>query len=673
MKYYLKLLLLFLTISIFSTGRTMGEAPESITTAGLQESVEIIKDKWGVSHIYAKNQQDLFYAQGYAAARDRLFQFEIWRRKALGTLAEIQGEKALAHDRGARLLRFRGDIQKEMAHYHTDGVEIITSFVLGVNAYIQQTESNPDLLPFEFELLGIRPGLWTPEIVVSRHNALTRGMSSEVSLAKTITALGADKAREILPLQREVFLEGFDGIDLSKVNDQIMADYIASRATPAFENPELKYLNDIEVSTLKSPDLDLEILFKDPFQSVNTKGSNNWVVAGSKTKSGKPILANDPHRAIQSPSLRYWVHLNAPGWNVIGGGEPVLPGVSIGHNEYGAWGLTIFPIDQEDIYVYKTNPDQPNQYRYQGSWKDMEVETTDIQVRGEGIVTELLKYSIHGPILFEDTENHLAYGLKAAWLDVGAAPYLASLRMDQAKTWDEFRHACSFSGLPGENMVWADKKGNIGWQAVGLTPIRFGWSGSLPVPGNGDYEWQGYVPVRAMPHLSNPSEGWYGSANNNNIPKGYPNIFSDTYSDPARIFRLNEVFLTARNHTIEDSKALQYDTKSMTAERLVPLITRLALPTGLKSAASRLDQWNFFLDKDSVAASIYDRWERAMLADLKKKLIPSNIIPYFTIRTSNHLFRNGINGKSNHLGQSPNQEGSVNKTKTLSGLYFEVV
>lgn len=518
----------------------LAEETETLETPGLQETVEIIKDQWGVSHIYAQNQADLFFAQGYSAARDRLFQFEIWRRKATGTLSEIMGEKALAHDKGARLLRFRGDLDAEMAHYHTDGVEIITSFVNGINAYIASTQKNPDLLPFEFGLLGIKPGLWSPEIVFSRHNALTGGISNEIMLSKTITALGAEKTRAVLPFDRNTWLEPFDGIDLSRITDDIMAPYRASRSMPQFDTSDLKDASHASVDRINEHFADGLDFFADPLAGINSLGSNNWVISGEKTASGKPIMANDPHRAIQSPSLRYMVHLNAPArdgkqaWNVIGGGEPVLPGISIGHNEHGAWGLTIFRIDQEDLYVYETNPADPNQYRHNGEWKTMVVEQDTVNVRGKGADTITLKYSVHGPVLMEDQENHIAYGLKAAWLDIGATPYLASLRMDQATTWEEFRDACSFSGLPGENMVWADKTGTIGWQSVGLSPVRFGWDGSLPVPGDGTYEWQGYIPIKSMPHLSNPKSGWYGTANHNNVPAGYPNVFSDFYSDPAR-------------------------------------------------------------------------------------------------------------------------------------------
>ena len=613
---------------------------ESLAVPGLEAPVEIRKDQWGISHIYAQNQHDLFFAQGFNAARDRLFQFELWRRRATGTLAEIQGEKALAHDKGARLLRFQGDINAEMAHYHDDGIEIVTAFVDGVNAYIDITRVQPERLPFEFDLLGIQPGKWTPEVVVSRHNALTGGISTELMLAQTITDVGPELTAKILNFERTPWLGNRAGVDLAQVTDAVMADYLASRKMPAFSRSDVvarvsstSSERGTQTAVLSDREAAPETLLNESMQSeiadyltdpINTAlGSNNWVIAGARTASGKPIMANDPHRSIENPSLRYMVHLNAPGWNVIGAGEPVLPGVSIGHNEHGAWGLTIFRIDQEDLYVYETNAANTNQYRYKGQWRDMRVERDTIAVKGRASESVELKYTVHGPVVHEDPANGKAYAMRAAWLEQGAAPYLASLRMDQATTWEEFRKACEFSGLPGENMVWADRHGDIGWQSVGLTPIRLGWDGRLPVPGNGAYEWQGFAPIKAMPHVVNPEDGFYGTANHNNVPAGYPNIFADFYSDPARAKRLVEVLSQTKAHTIKDSMRLQYDNKSMTAEVMVPIITSIKMKRSLRRARALLQAWDFRLDRDSQAAALYDRWERSMLLTLNKQLLPS--------------------------------------------------
>src|SRR5581483_7184956 len=220
----------------------------------------------------------------------------------------------------------------------------------------------------------------------------------------------------------------------------------------------------------------------------------------------------------------YWVHLVAPGWNVIGGGEPTIPGVSIGHNEFGAWGLTIFATDGEDLYVYRTNPANRRQYWYKGRWEAMRVLRDTIAVKGQAPVRIELAFTRHGPVVYEDSVRHLAYAVRAAWLEPGGAPYLASLRMDQARTWDEFRDACAFSNIPGENMVWADRMGNIGWQAVGIAPIRTNWSGLVPVPGDGRYEWADFLPIKEKPHDFNPQRGFIATANNDLIPRNYPHM-----------------------------------------------------------------------------------------------------------------------------------------------------
>jgi len=226
-------------------------------------------------------------------------------------------------------------------------------------------------------------------------------------------------------------------------------------------------------------------------------GSNNWVVSGDLMKDGNTYMANDPHRRIAVPSLRYMAHLVAPGWNVIGGGEPEIPGISIGHNEYGTWGLTVFETDGEDLYVYDLNPKNPNQYKYKDNWVDMNIISETVKVKGQDDVTVDLYFTQHGPVAYIDKENLKAYAVRCAWLEPGGSPYLASLRMDQAKTWEEFREACNYSHIPGENMIWADNEGNIGWQAVGIAPIVTNFGGMVMVPGDGGNEGDGDQPILA--------------------------------------------------------------------------------------------------------------------------------------------------------------------------------
>jgi penicillin amidase len=303
----------------------------------------------------------------------------------------------------------------------------------------------------------------------------------------------------------------------------------------------------------------------------------------------------------------------------------VLPGVSIGHNEYGAWGLTIFGSDSEDLYVYETNPANPNQYKYRGAWESMRVVTDTIRVKGAQPVTVDLKFTRHGPVLSEDAAHHKAYALRAAWMEPGAAPYLASLRMDQAKSWEEFVEACTYSRIPSENMVWADRKGNIGYQAVAITPLRPNWSGLVPVPGDGRYEWNGYLPINALPHVANPEKGYFATANNYLFPPDfhYKEALHYTGADPYRVSRISEVLGSGRLHTVADMMRLQNDNVSLPARSLVPLLEGLT-PRGEpeKTAQRSLLAWNFSVDADSTSAGIYEMWQRRLAANVRNLVVP---------------------------------------------------
>jgi penicillin amidase len=581
-----------------------------LTVDGLGEPVEVLRDRWGVNHIYAKNEHDLFFVQGYTAARDRLFQFELWRRQATGTVAEILGRKELTRDIGTRLHMFRGDLKAELNWYHPRGEAIVTAYVRGVNAYIAEALKNPAGLPVEFGLLGIQPAPWTPDVIISRHNGLLSNVGQELNLAQAVRLLGAEKVKDLQYFQGgDPNITPDPAIDLSLLKPSILDLYNAFRRPIVFGS-----------SQAEEPPSALELS-----QRVEDIGSNNWVVSGTRTQSGYPMMMNDPHRTQGAPSLRYWVHLVAPGWNVIGGGEPVLPGVSIGHNEYGAWGLTIFGSDSEDLYVYETNPANPNQYKYRGAWEDMRVVKDTIRVKGETAPVAVdLKFTRHGPVLSEDPAHHKAYALRAAWMEPGSAPYLASLRMDQAKTWDEFVEACTYSRIPSENMVWADRRGNIGYQAVAITPLRPNWSGLVPVPGDGRYEWNGYLPINALPHVVNPEKGYVATANNYLFPPGYQykEALHYTGADPFRVSRISEVLGSGRLHTVADMMRLQNDNLSLPARSLVPLLRDVAVSGDAVKARDLLLAWNFRVDADSAAAGVYEMWQRRVGANIRNLVVP---------------------------------------------------
>ncbi len=630
-------------------------ATTSLQVAGVSQPVEIIRDRWGVNHIYAQNEVDLFFAQGYAAAKDRLFQFELWRRQATGTVAEILGRKELKRDIGARLHMFRGDLDAEFNHYHPRGKAIIEAYVRGVNAYIAETERTPDMLPIEFKMLGITPGRWTPAVVISRHQALTSNLTAEVGAIRAIKAVGPASVRELMYFQGgEPIFTPDAAIDLKAFPDNVLEVYSAFRGSIDFTRADVtsEFRGEARPAAAAAPgDSGLDAP-PDP----RDIGSNNWVVAGSRTQSTYPILANDPHRTISAPSLRYWVHLVAPGWNVIGGGEPVLPGVSIGHNEHGAWGLTIFGNDNEDLYIYETNPANANEYRYEGQWEAMRVITDTIPIEGEKPQSVELKYTRHGPVIFEDRAARRAYAVRAAWMELGGAPYLASLRMNQASNWEEFREACGYNRMPAENMVWADRKGTIGWQAAGIQPLRRNWSGLLPVPGDGRYEWEGYLPITALPHEVNPPRGFIATANHYLFPNDYTwkEAVHFTWADPYRASRITELLGSGRLFSVAETVRVQNDDLSLPARALVQLLRDVSLPSGPAARArTLLMDWDFVLDKESVAAGVYAMWQRRLIANTRDRVVPAAIRSFAGNLVSTKRLIDWLHAPDGRFGENP--------------------
>lgn len=629
-------------------------ADERLVVVGLDGSVEILRDPWGIPHIYAQSERDLFFAQGFQAARDRMFQLEIWRRRASGTVAEILGPRELDRDHGARLFRFRGDMDAELLHYHPRGDAIVNSFVEGINAWIDRTREDPSLLPVEFRMLQIEPGYWTPEVVISRHQGLLGNAPNQLRIGRAVHLGGEDLVQRIQhfhphPTPPNLALDpAVDGQHL--VDHDILRLYSAYRSNLSFrpEDVALEFRERMEEDRAGSGQApatdDPAGAPVDPFEldpelawlELEGIGSNNWVVAGRLAQDDYPLMANDPHRAHQAPPLRYWAHLNAPGWDVIGGGEPAIPGISIGHNGMGAWGLTIFATDHEDLFVYRTHPDDPTRYSYGGAWASMEVVVDTVHVRGQAPVEVELRYTRHGPVVYQDEEAGIAYGVAAAWLEVGGAPYLASLRMNQARNWEEFREAVTYNHVPGENMVWADRTGTIGWQAGGISPLRRGFSGLVPVPGDGRFEWDGFLPLGELPHAVNPPEGFLATANANvTSPFDYPHLDDAIYriwADPFRQSRVNEVLASGRRFNLADMAELQHDYLSIPARTLVPLFRPLsASDPAVEEARRRLLAWDHVLDPGSVEAGIWVAVERELLSRTRERFVPEEARPYLPV------------------------------------------
>ena len=615
----------YLLLSLIGTVVTL--SAQDLELEELHDTVEIIRDQWGVNHIYASNEHDLFFAQGYAAAKDRLFQFEIWRRQASGTSAEILGERAFKRDLGTRLFKFRGDMIEEMNHYHPRGVEIITAFTNGVNAYIEEALKQKDQLPIEFKMLNILPQKWTPEIVISRHQGLLGNIGQELQTARAVAAVGAEKVKEL-----SYFHPKDPDLTLPDDLTQEMLEAPILELYNAFRRPLTFLAEDIDPSYRIEAPVKLALNESKALEDPYSIGSNNWVLDGSKTASRGTLMANDPHRTVATPSLRYMAHLVAPGWNVIGGGEPEIPGISIGHNEYGAWGLTVFRTDGEDLYVYDIDPENPNRYKYQEGWEDFIIIKDSISVKGEEDRMVELKYSRHGPVTYIDTIHHKAYAVRSAWLEVGGAPYLASLRMNQAKDWAEFKMACHYSHIPGENMIWADKNGNIGWQSVGIAPVREHFSGMVPVKGDGSFEWNGYLPIIEKPSAYNPSSGFIATANQNVTPENYPhyNAIGYSWSDPYRGDRIDKVLNDNKNFSMSEMMALQTDYYSLPAQRLLPFLKNAAHAKKEARILGLLEGWNNELSPNSIQAAIYVSFENELRRTAAEQFIPKEAKPYMS-------------------------------------------
>ena len=468
---------------------------------GLSAPADIVIDHWGIAHIFAANIHDAFFLQGYNAARDRLWQIDLWRKRGLGLLAKSLGPAYVDQDRAARLFLYRGDMEKEWAAYAPDSRQWVSAFVEGVNAYVAQVQSGARPLPIEFKLTGSQPDTWRAEDVLRiRSHALVSNIASEVARARVACSGGlkADELRrKVEPVGHKVMVP--PGLNPCDVPADVLKDYLLATKQVEFGAP---------AATPPHADNSAERQVAAAIDAQSMEGSNNWVIAPSRTETGRPILANDPHRQLGAPSLRYIVALNAPGLNVIGAGEPALPGISLGHNDDIAFGLTIFYIDQEDLYVYELNKNDPDSYRYKSGWAKMQVLRESIEVKGGAAREVELRFTQHGPVLSLDAAKHRAFAMRTVWNEPGLAGYFGSSRLLMAKNWNDFKVAANAWGAPPLNLVYADVHGNIGWAASGRVPTRKNWDGLMPVPGDGRYEWAGFYGKDVLPSLFNPAQGY---------------------------------------------------------------------------------------------------------------------------------------------------------------------
>jgi penicillin G amidase len=593
------------TLAERALARIDGEA----VVKGLHAPVQVTRDRWGIPHITAQSAEDLFLAQGYVAAQDRLWQLEMWRRTAEGRLAEVVGPEAVGRDRIARLLKYRGAMDDaELSSYHPDGRRLMTAFVTGINAFIAGHAEN---LPVEFVLTGIKPTPWTLETLTLRQ--VTFGdATAELQLAQSVARSGAAEANRRRNPDPWDELTVPEGLDVSGIDDAVIA---ATRTGGRVTSPEIlpAYRSLLPLAIGKAFTRRQSAEGMPPHAEIVEPGSNNWVVGGVMSATGKPVVANDPHREVTLPSLRYIVHLSAPGWNVIGASEPPFLGVAVGHNDRVAWGLTIVGTDQHDVFVEEVNPANANEVRWNGRWEPLHIVRETIGVKGAQAQTLELKFSRHGPIFYEDRARHRAYALRTALLEPGTGAYLGALRLNQARNCREFLDAALFWKAPSENLICGDVDGNISWQASALTPARKGWVGRVPVPGTGRYEWQGFR--RDLPREYNPGTGFIVTANNNIQPKEYspPLMFKNADTRFDRITRLQQLLTPERRYSLEDHQRIQHDAFSLRAAADLPRFKGwTSSDPEVERARGLLAAWDAVYRKDSIEAAMYETWRSTL-------------------------------------------------------------
>jgi penicillin amidase len=564
----------------FLVRRTFPTINGTVGVPGLHSTVEVYRDQWGVPHIYADNAEDLFFAQGYVTAQDRLWQMEFNRRVASGTLSEICGEATLETDRFLRTLGWRHVAEQEVASLQGDALVALDAFSAGVNAYI---DSHRGSLPLEFTILGFEPGPWTPtdSLAWAKVMAWDLGGNWEAELvrARLVEAVGEERAAELAPPYPQ--------------------------RSPLIVPPEVGGYGGLKLEGLLAQVAEVKGLLDSGAPGV---GSNNWVIDGTKSATGSPLLANDMHLGLKIPSIWYEVHLVGGGFNVEGYSFPGVPGVIVGHNERIAWGVTNLGPDVQDLYVEKLNPAQPDQYEYEGRWVEMEVRQEVIEVAGQDPITERVQVTRHGPIItpvVEDLEEVLAFRWTA--LEPGRV-FDAVLGLDRAGNWEEFRAALELWAVPAQNFVYADVEGNIGYQAPGLIPIRSQrHTGLLPVPGwTGEYEWQGYIPFEELPSVYNPSAHFVVTANNKVVSDDYPYVLAYDFAVGHRAERITTLVEEEDVLDVEDFQRIHGDTYSIPAEIFTPFILEIE-PEGFlqERALNELRAWDYRCDAQSTGAAIF--------------------------------------------------------------------
>ncbi len=584
--------------------RALPPVEGEVRAPGLRAPVEVIRDRWGVPHIYAENDHDLFFAQGYVIASERLFQLDFLLRLSTGTLSEMFSELTLPIDRFVRTVGWNRAARYQAERWDQRSHDMAAAFGGGSRAWV---ETMPEK-PVEYQVLESDPFVPPPgeESYYGAAGAtfmawgLSRNWDQELLRAEIAERCGPEVMRTLFP-------------DLDTESAMVEAG--------------------------KEGGYDRMALLRDAILPPSGQGSNNWVVNGSRTRTGKPLLANDPHLAIAVPSIWFECHLTAPGIDVAGVSLPFTPGVVIGHNDRIAWGFTNTEGDVQDLYLERLSEDGTSA-EYKGSWEPLTVHREEIRVRGsdEPEILEV-RETRHGPILDSymvgiadpvvvESGITRTYALRWAGAEHGIQGSTV-YNLDTAGSWEDFRAAVHDAWLcPGQNMVYADIDGNIGYQLTGLYPIRAQGDGTVPVPGwTDEFEWVGWVPFDDLPRAFNPEDGFLCTANNKMHDEGYPHNLGRDYLPPFRARRIAQLITEREVHDAESFAAIQQDTVSLPARAIVPELVSVE-PQGdrQKEAIALLAEWNHDVAANSPAAAIYEVWCKHIAEQVLRPLLADDAL-----------------------------------------------
>ncbi len=568
---------LWLRTSLLDTGGEM-------EMAALEQAVSIIRDENGVPHIYAETEHDLFFALGFTHAQDRLWQMEFNRRTAAGRLSEIIGEPTLGIDRFIRTLGVYRKAEEAFAGLDPATRAMFQAYVDGINARIDNWHG---ALPPEFLILGFEPEPWTPVDSLSWLKMMAWNLSG--NWGSELARLGL--AAKLTKQQLEEFYPPYPGDAVTPLPDlaQLYRDipFKSGFATEEYQRPE-------------------------------GAGSNNWVVSGARTASGRPLLANDPHLGLNTPSIWYLAHLSLNGGNVVGGTLPSLPFVVLGRNDRIAWGFTNTGPDTQDLYIEKSAGD--GQYLAPGGPRPFKIREEIIPVKNAEPVILTVRESRHGPIISDVMESVReilpdGYSLAFQWTALMPADSTANIgrSMMEARDWRDFRDAMRHFTVPQQNIVYADTDGNIGFIAPARVPVRGPENkthGLIPAPGwDARYDWQGFIPFEELPQSLNPAEGFVATANQKIVNNDYPHFLTSVWAAPYRADTIRDRLLATDKHSVESFAAIHADTRSAMAEDILPVLLSF-IDQREDEALAALNQWDRNMAADRPEPLIFMAWHR---------------------------------------------------------------